>query len=59
TWSILNFHKAWIKKYINDDPGKLQFQKANDVLVRSLRLIVKNCSEDKKIKEAKIILNLK
>ncbi|CAG8459362.1 27165_t:CDS:2 [Gigaspora margarita] len=59
TWSILNFHKAWIKKYKTDDPGKLQFQKANDTLVRSLHSIIKNCRDNKKVEKANSILIIK
>ncbi|CAG8798163.1 1337_t:CDS:2 [Gigaspora margarita] len=59
TWSILNFHEAWIKKYKNEDSGKLQFQKANNALVRSLRSIIKNCRDNKKVDKAKFILNIK
>ncbi|CAG8804014.1 8155_t:CDS:2, partial [Gigaspora margarita] len=59
TWSILNFYKAWINKYKNDGPGKLQFQKANDALVRVLRSIVDNCRDNKKVEKAKSILNIK
>ncbi|CAG8651888.1 23762_t:CDS:2 [Gigaspora rosea] len=50
---------AWIKKYKNDDPRKLQFQKANDALVRSLRSIIENCKDNKKVEKAKLILNIK
>ncbi|CAG8718685.1 42535_t:CDS:2 [Gigaspora margarita] len=59
TWSILNFHKAWINKYKNNDAGKLQFQKANNALVRVLRLIVDNYRDNKKVEKAKSILNIK
>ncbi|CAG8828839.1 3609_t:CDS:2, partial [Gigaspora margarita] len=38
---------------------KLQFQKANDVLVRSLRYIVKDCRDKKKVEKAKSISNIK
>ncbi|CAG8857277.1 40819_t:CDS:1, partial [Gigaspora margarita] len=58
TWSILNFHKAWINKYQND-PRKLQFQKANDALVRILRSIADNCRDNKKVEKANSILNLR
>ncbi|CAG8809433.1 5324_t:CDS:1, partial [Gigaspora rosea] len=58
TWSILNFHEAWINKYKND-PGKLQFQKANDALVRILRSISDNCRDNKKVEKANSILNLR
>ncbi|CAG8743505.1 5240_t:CDS:2, partial [Racocetra fulgida] len=59
TWSILNFHEAWINKYKNNDPRKLQFQKANDALVRILRSIVDNCRDKKKVEKARSILNTK
>ena len=59
TWSILNFHEAWINKYKNNDPRKLQFQKANDALVRILCSIANNYRDNKKAKKAKSILNLK
>ncbi|CAG8556837.1 25738_t:CDS:2, partial [Gigaspora margarita] len=38
---------------------KLQFQKANDALVRSLRYIFENCRDKKKVEKAKSILNIK
>ncbi|CAG8847592.1 26685_t:CDS:1, partial [Gigaspora margarita] len=47
------------KKYKTDDPEKLQFQKANDALVRSLYSIIKNCRDNKKVEKAKSILNIK
>ncbi|CAG8493923.1 46186_t:CDS:2 [Gigaspora margarita] len=59
TWSILNFHKAWINKYKNNDPEKLQFQKANNALVRVLHSIIDNCRDNKKVEKAKSILNIK
>ncbi|CAG8511508.1 24514_t:CDS:2, partial [Dentiscutata erythropus] len=48
-----------INKYKNDDPRKLQFQKANDALVRILRSIVNNCRDNKKVEKARSILNTK
>ncbi|CAG8510939.1 12939_t:CDS:2, partial [Racocetra fulgida] len=44
----------WIKTFKND-PGKLQYQKANDALVRSLHLIIQHCNDNAKVKKAEMI----
>ncbi|CAG8553887.1 12758_t:CDS:10 [Ambispora leptoticha] len=46
-WSICGFHETWIRQN-KDDPKNLRYQKANDALTKSLRLLINDCEDDVK-----------
>ncbi|CAG8559503.1 16478_t:CDS:2 [Gigaspora rosea] len=54
-WSILGFYEAWIHDNKNDIK-KLSYQKANDVLTKSLRSLINDCKDEIKIQEATKLL---
>lgn len=56
-WSVLGFHETWI--YENkDDLKKLNYQKANDKITKSLRSLINDCKDELKAqKAAKLLAN--
>ena len=57
-WSILGFHQAWIHEH-REDLRKLTYQKANDSITKSLRLLINNCKDKEKVQEAAKLLTNK
>nr|CAG8613196.1 10296_t:CDS:2 [Entrophospora candida] len=54
-WSILGFHETWLCQN-KDDPKKLNYQKANDVITKSLCSLINNCKDEMKIQGAAKLL---
>src|SRR6266542_5084710 len=56
-WSIYGFHETWIRQN-KDNPRKLRYQKANDVVTKSLRSLINDCEDEvKKQGAAKLLAN--
>ncbi|CAG8789002.1 12165_t:CDS:2 [Cetraspora pellucida] len=54
-WSILRFHEAWIHEN-KDEIRRLNYQKANDALTKSLRSLINDCKDEMKMQEAARLL---
>ncbi|CAG8462009.1 7408_t:CDS:2 [Cetraspora pellucida] len=54
-WSILGFHEAWIHEN-KDEIRRLNYQKANDALTKSLRSLINDCKDEMKMQEAARLL---